>query len=266
MKSVAIIAAIGVVCACAAVGSAIAAEPQQRLVKTLALQSFFHTAHPWEVRIYQPVWGDAALLKYPVRVCFSGPPSPHGPQVPTNCTPLYAPTYVRSVTYPCQIFESAKLEILPGAGGSGVRPSLVVRANYSSGTAGALHGVFVWTFQKWDKPTKTSEGWFDKSFETDTSERGQQKFIKTGPLASAFVSADQVFQSGTLESPMRFSINVYEPAQYGYLKVLSFVSTKRYPSNHTDRGTTDPITLLAPEIARALKAVCPTGTSILVKH
>ena len=131
-----------------------------------------------------------------------------------------------------------------------------------------LHCIFVWNFNNssnWQTKFPNNPGFFTRVFQSDANQTGQQEFMKRGPLAGAFIRVGQFWQPGpaesSLESPMRFEIDVYEPAKFGYTKVLSFLSKDRYASNNSDRGAPDPISVLTPEIGRALKAVYPDGKS-----
>ncbi|MEO8777568.1 MAG: hypothetical protein ABI389_02745 [Rhodanobacter sp.] len=267
MKTVSIVVAFALLGVAAAALCAPPSPTEDRLVKTMALQAFFHAPHPWQLAIYEPR-GDDFLVGRPVRACFTGPQLNH-PGAGTHCSELYENGSVQGVPrYPCQRFQSAKLEMLPGPSGTPPRPSLVVRARYVSGTNGELRCTFVWNFDNPSTRKKTfpnNPGYFIRMFQSDTNQTGQQEFMKRGPLAGAFIRVGQVWQPGpaesSLESPMRFEIDVYEPAKFGYLKVLSFLSKDRYASNNSDRGTPDPISVLTPEIERALKAVYPDGKS-----
>ncbi len=103
-----------------------------------------------------------------------------------------------------------------------------------------------------------------QTFKSVISQAGDQKFVSEGPLAGAFVSIDQVYEGeANMESPMRYQMNIYEPAPLGYVKVLSMLSENRYPSNHTRDGLSDAIATLMPAMSRALRAVYPDGVSAL---
>ena len=86
-----------------------------------------------------------------------------------------------------------------------------------------------------------------------------------GPLAGAFVQVDQVYEGNeaNMQLPVHYEMTIYKPTPLGYVKVLSMLSEKRYPSNHTRDGLPDAITTLTPTMSRALKAVYPNGTSVL---
>lgn len=265
MKTVSIVVAFVLLGVAAAALPATPGPAKDRLVKTMALQAFFHAPHPWQLAIYEPI-GDDFLVMQPVRACFTGPQL-NNPGPGTHCSELYENGSVQGVPqYPCQRFQSAKLEMLPGQSGTPPRPSLVIRARYVSGTNGELRCIFVWNFDnpsKWKTKFPNNPGFFTRVFQSDTNQTGQQEFMKRGPLAGAFIRVGQFWQPGpaepSLESPMRFEIDVYEPARFGYTKVLSFLSKNRYASNNSDRGTPDPISVLTAEIERALKAVYPDG-------
>lgn len=233
-----------------------------QLVKEIALQSFFHTAKPFDVAIYyrdEPIGTPADW--YPVEVCIFGQGEP---RLSRGCQPLVdGESLPWGLVYPMQKFDGATLEMLPGAPGTPTRPSLVVRASYLSGLAGELHGVYVWNdTPRLEHDSRNFDSFF-LTFKSVVSEAGQQEFVMKGPLAGAFVSVDQISEGNEpdAESPRHYQINVFRPVPFGYVKVLSMLSTKRYPSNHTEQGLHDPISVLTPEISRALKSVYPNGVS-----
>ncbi|HEX7326786.1 MAG TPA: hypothetical protein VF292_15770 [Rhodanobacteraceae bacterium] len=244
--------------------------PKDQVVKTMALQAFFHAPLAWKLTVYQPVPKYGLPSRHPVRACFTRPPTDGGESY-TSCSNLYAPGYVQGFgRYPCQRFDRATLEMLPGLRGVASRPSLVIRAHYASGSIGRLDCLFVWTFDAPRKKHPGQVGWFSKAFESDTDQTGQQEFIEKGPLAGTFVSVDQLWQLSpaepNIESPMRFSIEVDAPNTYGYMKVLAFMTRKRYPNRISNRGTPNPIATLTPEIAHALRAIYPNGVASLMER
>lgn len=237
-----------------------------RLVKEIGLQSFFHTAKPFDLKIYrrdEPIGTPADW--YPVEVCIFGPGEP---QRAGGCLPLVdGESLPRGLVLPMQQFDSATLEMLPGAPGKPARPSLVVRASYRSGLAAELHGVYVWNdMPRLENDSRNFDD-FSLTFQSVVSEAGQQEFVSKGPLAGAFVSVDQISEGDEpdAESPRYYEMNAFWPAPFGYVKVLSMLSAKRYPSNHTGEGLHDPISVLTPEISGALKSVYPKGV-VSVMH
>ena len=233
-----------------------------RLAKEIGLQSFFHTAKPFDLKIYgrdEPIGTPADW--YPMEVCIFGQGEP---QSANGCQPLVdGESLPRGLVLPMQQFDSATLEMLPGTPGKPARPALVVRASYRSGLAGELHGVYVWDdMPRLQNDSRDYDSFF-LTFQSVVSEAGQQEFVSHGPLAGAFVSVDQVSEGDEpdAESPRYYQMNVYRPAPFGYVKVLSMLSAKRYPSNHTGESLHDPISVLTPEISRALKSVYPNGVS-----
>lgn len=240
--------------------------PEYRLVKNISLQTFFHTAKPWKLEIYEPITpaDESAPVWYPVEVCIFGPDDP---QPPAGCQPLVSGEALpNGLLYPMQEFDSATLKMLPGPPGKRARPSLVVRASYVSGVAGALNGVYVWN----DTPRlgidkRNFDGFF-LTFSSVVDQTGQQEFVKQGPLAGSFVSVGQIMEGDetNLESPRYYEIDVYYPASFGYVKVLGLLSQEHYPSNNTGGGLRNAIDVLTPEISRALNSVYPSGVSKVV--
>lgn len=240
--------------------------PEYRLVKSIALQTFFHTAKPWEIEIYQPITppDEPAPVWYPVEVCIFGPGDP---QPPAGCQPLvYGESLPNGLLFPMQEFESATLEMLPGLPGKPARPSLVVRASYLSGVASELDGVYVWNDTPRLGVDKRNFDSFFLTFSSVIDQTGQQVFVKQGALSGSFISVGQIMEGdeANLESPRYYEIGVYRPASFGYVKVLGLLSQKRYPSNNTGDGLRDPIAALTAEISRALNSVYPSGVSKVV--
>jgi len=257
MKKVLLVAALSLSCFAGAVLSAIPKAPKERLVKAIDLQPFFHTAHPWQVKIYQPVGENAEFGNRPVRVCFVK----QGAKPYTDCTALFGGVpQSDGRVLPLQTLDRADMEMLPSLDGGPGRPSLVVRATFAGGGAGELKGLYVWT-----DISSAHQGLFAQTFQSVISQAGDQRFLKKGPLAGAFVAIDQVHEGNeaNMESPVRYQMSIYEPAPLGYVKVLSMLSEHRYPSNHTRDGLTDAIATLTPAMSRALKAVYPDGVAVL---
>lgn len=259
MRTIFSIGALALACFAGAAASTTPQAPREHLVKRIELQAFFHLSHPGQVNIYQPAGQDEEPGNRPVRVCFvkqQDAPSPH-----TNCTALYGGASLPDGrVLPLQTLDSADLEMLPSPDGGPGRPSLVICATFAGGGPGELKGLYVWT------DTSTShQGWFMQTFKSVISQAGDQKFVEKGPLAGAFVAIDQVYEGdeANMESPVRYQMAIYEPAPLGYVKVLSMLSEKRYPSNHTRDGLSDAIATLMPAMSRALKAVYPDGVSAL---
>lgn len=251
---------MALVCYVGAAASATAVAPKGRLVKDIQIQAFFHTAHPWQLKIYQPDGQDAEFGKRPVRVCFVPAPL-DGRNLHTDCTALFgAASLSDGRMSPLQTLDSAKLEMLPGGAGRTGQAALVIRATFAGGGPGQLEGVYVWTDTSSDH-----QGSFTRTFSSVISQAGEQKFVTRGPLAGAFVAVDQVYEGdeANMESPVRYRMTIYEPVPLGYMKVLSMLSEKRYPSNHTGDGLPDPIATLTPIMSQALKAVYPEGVSVL---
>ena len=113
MKTVSIVVAFALL---GVAGVALPATPsptKDHLVKTMALQAFFHAPHPWQLAIYEPIEG-GLLVQRPVRACFTGAQL-NNPGPGTHCSELYENGSAQGVPqYPCQRFQSAKLEMLPG--------------------------------------------------------------------------------------------------------------------------------------------------------
>ncbi len=241
--------------ASAAVASAVAttaAQPTERLVKDVPLQPFFHSSHAWQLKVYQvvdPVIGwDGGVSVPPIRVCFVQPP------IPKEASTICAPLSVEGWSY--QKLDSVRLRMLPGSDGKVDRPSLVIRATARTGRAGEdqLHGVFVWTH---------FAGAFGLTFDSAVGTSGEQEFVEKGPLSGAFVTVNQVSEGDepTKVAPRHYQMTVYEPVSFGYIKVLSILSEKRYPSDELGDGIqgVSAIMLLTPNTVRALKAVYPDG-------
>ena len=228
-----------------------AAQPQEQLVKDIPLQSFFHTSHPLQVKIYQvthPAFRVGVSL-YPIRVCFVHPAVPQ--EGTTDCTRLGAPGEE------FQEFVSAELRMLPGAAGKPDQPALVIHAIANLGPSGpdAVHGLFVWTRDGNDDVNQT--------FTYSAGLTGEQEFVEKGPLRGAFVAVSQVGAGGETSalSPSHYQMTVYEPFSLGYVKVLTVRSKKRYVGDQTGDGLqgTAAIAKLMPEIVGALRAVYPRG-------
>lgn len=255
MRIGSVVGALVLGCAASTALSATAATPTERLAKDIQLQAFFHTAHPWQVKIYEPTGPDADTGSEPVRVCLIG--ELENPKPYTVCTKLFGGAPVDGRAFPMQSFRDASLEILSGPHGT-QRPALIVSATFSGGGSGWLQGVYVWIYDR-------RLGIFRKAFDSVASGAGQQVFVKAGPLAGAFVHVDQVYTGSEVNmmSPVRYRMTMYEPVPLGYEEVLSLLSEKRYPSNHTGAGLPDAIATLTPTMSRALKAVYPDGVAVL---
>lgn len=250
-----LVSTLALICGANIVASAVAAAPAERLAKDIQLQAFFHATHPWQVKIYQPAKPDADTGNEPVRVCLIGELG--NPRPYTVCTKLSGGASVDGSPFPMQSFRGASLEMLSGPDGT-QRPALIVRATFSGGGSGWLQGVYVWDYER-------GLGVFQKAFQSVATGAGQQEFVKKGPLAGAFVRVDQVYEGDetNMMSPVRYRMTVYEPVPLGYEEVLSLLSEKHYPSNHTDDGLPDAISTLTPIMSRALKAIYPRGVSVL---
>jgi hypothetical protein len=260
MKTIPLIGVLAMVCYASSALSGTGGTAQEHLVKDMPLQSFFHTLHPWRLKIYQSIGQDAEMGDNPVRVCFVGPMDAKAPEV--QCTALVDGSFPKGQPVPLQTLDSVDLDLLPSSGDPSGRPSIVVRATFSGGGPGQLKGLFVWT----DTSTDHRQGQFMQTFKSVISQAGEQQFLKQGLLAGTFVAVDQVYEGNepNMESPVRYNMTIYEPAPLGYVEVLSTISKKRYPSNHTGDGLPDAIGTLTPEMSWALKAVYPTGVSELL--
>ena len=259
MRTIRLIAVLAQVCLAGKAVSGSTEAPKERLVKAIELQAFFHTPRPRQVKIYEPAGQSAEFGHLPVRVCFMKQQSTAGSHA--DCMALFGGASLPDGTVlPLQTFDSADLEVLPSPDGGPGRPSLVVRATFSGGGPGLLNGLFVWTDTSHDH-----QGWFTQTFKSVVSQAGEQKFVRKGPLAGAFVELDQVYEGdeANMESPVRYQMAIYEPVSLGYVEVLSVLSKKRYPSNHTRDGLPNAIATLTPAMSRALKAVYPQGVSAL---
>lgn len=238
---------------------ATAGAPKGHLLKDIELQSFFHTPDRWQVKIYEPAGQNAEFRNQPVRVCFVKEQDINDPA--SACAALFGGAAQPDGTgLPLQTLDSAYLQMLPAPDGGPGRPSLVVRATFAGGGPGELKGLYVWT-----DSAANHGGSFDQTFSSVISQAGDQQFVHKGLLAGAFVSIDQVHEGNEpdMESPVRYQMTVYEPAPLGYVKVLSMLSKKRYPSNHTRDGLSHAIDTLTPALSRALKAVYPEGVAEL---
>ncbi|WP_158755932.1 hypothetical protein [Dyella sp. S184] len=261
MKTIPLIGVLAMVCYASSALSGTGMEAQERLVKDMPLQPFFHSHHPWQLKIYQPIGQDAEMGDNPVRVCFVGPMDAKAPEV--QCNALVGGSFPKGQPVPLQTLDSVDLEMLPSSNDPAGRPSIVVRATFWGGGPGLLKGLFVWA----DTSTDHRQGQFMQTFKSDITQAGEQRFLKQGPLAGAFVAVDQVYEGNepNMASPVRYDMRIYEPAPLGYVEVLSTLSKKRYPSNHTGDGLPDAIGTLTSEMSGALKAVYPTGVSELLR-
>lgn len=259
MRAIRLIGMLALMCMAGTTVAGTTEAPKGRLVKAIELQAFFQTSQPWQVKIYEPTGPNAEFGHQPVRVCFmkqQGAASTHA-----DCTALFGGAALPDGTVlPLQTFDSAELELLPSPEGGPGRPCLVVRATFSGGGPGLLKGLFVWS-----DTSHAHQGQFTQTFKSVVTQAGEQKFVRKGPLAGAFVELEQVYEGdeANMESPARYQMTIYEPAPLGYMKVLSVLSEKRYPSNHTRDGLADAIATLTPAMSRALKAVYPHGVSAL---
>ncbi|MGY3039836.1 hypothetical protein ACVWWQ_001459 [Rhodanobacter sp. TND4EL1] len=259
MRTIRLVGVLALLCLAGAAVSGTTEAPKERLVKSIELQAFFHTAHPWQARIYEPAGQSAEFGHRPMRACFVKQQGAVGTHA--ECMALFSDAALPDGTVlPLQNFDSADLEVLPSPDGGPGRPSLVVRASFSGGGPGRLNGLFVWT-----DTSRDHQGQFTQTFKSVVSQAGEQKFVRKGPLAGAFVEFEQVYEGdeANMESPVRYQMAIYEPAPLGYVKVLSVLSEKRYPSNHTRDGLPNAIATLTPAMSRVLKAVYPQGVSAL---
>lgn len=262
MKTGAAFGVLVLMCFTAAATCKTVTAPTERLVEDVSLQALFHTAQPWQLKIYQPISPEGPFGTRPVRVCFVGPSGAR--DLKNACTALFGgtPSAEDGRSVPVQTLDSAKLEMLPGANGAASRPAVVIRATFAGGGAGELKDVYVWSDTSLDHA-----GSFTQTFKSEVSQAGDQRFVTHGPLAGTFVEVEQVYEGNesNMEVPVHYAMTVYRPAPLGYVKVLSILSEKRYPSNHTRDGLRDAIKVLTPIISRALKAVYPQGMSALTR-
>ncbi|MGH8184803.1 MAG: hypothetical protein ACREPH_14200 [Rhodanobacteraceae bacterium] len=240
---------------CGAAVAAAAGSPKDHLVKDISLQTFFHATHPWQAKIYQLGGKDADMGNQPVRVCLVG--SMGNPKPYIACKALYGGAPVDGRAFPMQSFRDASLQTLSGPDGT-QRPALVVRATFSGGGSGWLQGIYVWNYDR-------RLGIFEETFESVAPGGGEQEFVKKGPLTGAFVQVEPVYEGDepNMASPTRYAMDVYYPTSLGYVRVLSILSSKRYPNYRTEQNLSDPIATLTPIMSRALKAVYPGGVSAL---
>lgn len=208
-------------------------------IKVLRLQAFFHTAQPWRLEIYPPQTGADGFNVSDIRGCFVGPT--------TDCQTIAHDSF--------SSLKSAKLEMLAGAQRGTERPAVVIRATHSAGTVNSsFTDIDVWVFIR--STGANLGGSFVRVFHYPGFFGGEYEFVKSGPLAGAFVA---VWQPFTANAPVRYRIEVYEPTKYSYVRILGLLSTKRYPSINYGGEPSDPISVLMPEILRAVHAVYPQG-------
>jgi hypothetical protein len=140
MKTIPLIGVLAMVFYASSALSGTGVAAQERLVKDMSLQPFFHSHHPWQLKIYQPTGQDAEMGDNPVRVCFVGPMDAKAPEV--QCTALVGGSFPNGQPVPLQTLDSVELAMLPSSADTAGRPSIVVRATFSGGGAGQLKGLF----------------------------------------------------------------------------------------------------------------------------
>lgn len=218
-------------------------QPTERLIKDIPLQSFFHSARPWRLKIYERTSApsdipDGARL---MQVCFS-----LSPTVDQSSPQCHA--------YKAYESDIATLSMLRGPDGKADRPAVVIRNTWSLG------GGTIWSLRKeltvWTHPVRDSQFWL--VFHSIMEYYDIQEYLSSGPLAGSFVEMGQVDEGDepNMAAPRHYSITVYEPSKIGYIEVINFLSKKRYPRPWPVK---DPVVSLTPEIVRALKAVYPNG-------
>lgn len=212
-------------------------------VKDLQLQAFFHTPKPWEVQIYAPKTPTSPTGNNSLRVCFTGPSATGATR--TDCEEIAADAETQ--------LDSVRLEMLAGPKQGSKRPALVIRATHSADTAMSVsHDTDVWLFMRFDNKGAVPAGSFFKAFHYAGAFSGKQEFVKTGSLAGTFISVWQPFTPG---DPVRYRMEVYAPASYGYQLVLSMLSPDRYASPNMGGEPADPIATLMPSIERTMQFV-----------
>jgi hypothetical protein len=236
-RTMAVIALALLCCTGASIAQSVSAS-KLKPIDGLQLQAFFHTPYSWQVKVYPPRESASGFTTSDIRVCFIGPT--------TDCQTIAHDAF-SSLT-------SVKLEMLADPRRVTQRPTLVIRATHSAGSANStFNDIYVWAFIKY-RGSK-SGGSFIQIFHYPGF-GGEQEFMKKGPLAGAFVS---VWQPFTPNLPVRYRIEVYEPAPDAYIQILSLLSAERYPSINWGGEPADPISVLMPQIVKAMRAIYPGG-------
>lgn len=233
--------ALTLLCYAGAAVAQSASRPKLEPINDLQLQAFFHTPQPWQVKIHPMGVGANGVGTSNIRVCFVGPT--------TGCQTIARDGF--------SSLNSVKFKMLAGPRRGTQRPVLVIRTTHSAGTWNStFHDVDVWTFVRFGGPRPG--GSFVQIFHNACFSDGEQEFVKSGLLAGAFVS---VWRPFTVNAPVRYRIEAYEPTPSAYIRVLSLLSAKRYPSINTNLGgkPADQISVLMPQIVGVMRAAYPGG-------
>ncbi len=232
-------------------------EPGYAEVRRLDLKGPFHTKAPWSVYALAPTGPDAEIGDKPVKICFQ-----ERPTAKPDCTAITSGLDNDTVVY--------RYQTLGGVGAIGGPPApgglkiedlapgikgVVAKATFSGGGSGTLTQTVIWTY---------SGGKFEGFFPTSATKidnLGEDRRFASGPLAGYYVTADFIWgDKETHWSLHRFTIDAYKLAPGGgYLRVLSYVTTRKYPAERQTEG--DVIDHELSHLKRLLTAAYPTGAS-----
>jgi hypothetical protein len=224
-----------------------AIEPGYAEVRRLDLQGPFHTKAPWVVYALAPTGPDAATGGKPVKVCFQQTPA-----AKPDCTAFTSTGDNSRARWndSAPAADGLKIEDLaPGVKG------VVAKATFSGGGSGTLTQTVVWTF---------SGGVFEGFYPTSTDKitnLAETRRIASGPMAGYYLTADFVWgEHETHWDPHRFTIDAYKLDRGGgYLKVLSYVTTAKYPAERQSEDYV--IDRELPRLKRFLTVLYPKGLS-----
>jgi hypothetical protein len=196
----------------------VAASPAgYKVVKTIPLRAIFGTRSDWNVTAYQSPLPTAAndIGDTPAKLCFSRPNDKH-----EDCTKITSglpndPNFIYN-------YQTVKqFGIVPLKAGT---KAVAFHAEFYGGGSGYAEQLSFWIYDR-------KGDFFTPALVISTNESGQNKIISTGPLSGYVVTADPVWQFDKGESHFsahQFEITVYRLSGQSYLKVLTYLTTRKY--------------------------------------
>jgi len=200
-------------------------------VQTLALRQPFNTKSDWHLTAYETSEEEQQdpFCKHPVKISLwtdKAKKDEHTTQL------ISAYEYDTSITYPLQRLLSLKIVKIDKT-----QKGVWISAEYCGGGSFTLVRNEIWTYDR-----KSDS--FEPELRWQNGELGESKVISSGPLAGCLISVDPEMLPGEIHfDPHHYVIDVYKysPKQYGFQKILSFVTSKKYESeNETAVHVIDP--------------------------
>jgi len=214
-----------------------------KVVRSIPLKAIFGTRSDWTATAYQSlIPADADDIgDNPAKLCFSRPTDKR-----EDCRKITSgqpndPSFI----YNYQTIK--RFDIVPLKPGA---KAIAFQAEFYGGGSGFAEQVSLWTYDR-------KGDFFTPALIISTNESGQYKVISTGPLSGYVITADPIWQFGKGEthfSAHQFEITVYRLSAQSYLRVLTYLTSRKYGGEDEGRPS-DAIGGEMTRIRSLLKAV-----------